>query len=207
MIDKRQWFDLPDSLVEREDGKGSYYNVEARFSDHPVYNAQKSNIARHNVYDIGIVLHTRVKRAGGDAPAQKNMSALVIRFDKGEDKTVTTAVPSASGVPVLHREGTPGMSKDDYNTAMKAIARCWDAWEHYQKFRQSPVTDLEKTAIKQILASPDRPKGVLVDIDGTLERKNFDPDADIDEEQAEEEERLSRARVAPKAPRKKKAAA
>ena len=83
-IEKRKWFDVPDSRVKRENGKGSFYNVEARFSDHPVINVAKSKEARRNVYDFSIVLHTRVKRAMGDLPAVKNMSAHALRFDKGK---------------------------------------------------------------------------------------------------------------------------
>jgi hypothetical protein len=204
MIDKRKWFDVPDSLVEREDGNSLYYNVEARFADHPVLNGEKTRVARSNVYDIGMVLHTRVKRAGGDAAAIKNMSAQVLRFDKGEDRSVITTIHGPNG-PMPHRGGDSGMSKEDYVAAVKAITRCGDAWQHYQLFRKSPVTVMEQKALKQIMAAPEaeRPKGVLVDVGGTLERMNFDPDAEIDDETLEEEARISRSQVIPK-PKKAK---
>lgn len=184
-IDKRKWFDVPDSLVDREDGEGSYYNVEARFADHPVLNPEKSRIARHNVYDLGIVLHTRVKRVGGDVAAQKNMSARVLRFDKGDK-----------------------LSETDFATAKKEIKRCWEAWEHYQRFRRSPVTAAERLALTQIAAAPQKSTGVLVDMGGELVPYEADPDAGIDEEQIEEEQRASLAKIVkkPRKQPKKKAA-
>ena len=67
-IEKRKWFDVPDSRVKRENGKGSFCNVEARFSDHAVINIPKSKEARRNVYDFSIVLHTRVGSVRGICP-------------------------------------------------------------------------------------------------------------------------------------------
>lgn len=154
-INKRQWFDVSDSLTTREDGKGEYCNVEARFADHPVLNPEKSRIKRANVYDIGIVLLTRVKRGPGDVKAQPNMSSQVLRFDKGE------------------RQGA-----ENFISAKKAIDRCRPAWDHYQLFRKSPVTDTERLALRQVEAEPETPTGVLVDVEGELVRMDFDEDAD-----------------------------
>lgn len=157
-LNKRQWFDVPDSLTEREDGKSSYCNVEARFADHPVLNPEKSRIARHNVYDLGIVLHTRVKRGPGDVKAQPNMSGLTLRFDKGDRQ-----------------------SKENFEAAKQAVQRCRAAWDHYQLFRKAPVTEMEVRALAQLKTVPEPHKGVLVDIGGKLVRKDFDIDKDEDD--------------------------
>lgn len=175
-INKKQWFDVPDSFVKTENG--GYYNVEARFSDHPVLNPDKSRIARHNVYDFSIVLHTRVKRATGDVPATKNMSAQALRFDKGA-----------------------GMGKGDFETAKRHITRCWDAWEHYQLFREAPVSPLEASALDQILHAPP-PASLIVDKGGELVAHAID-----DGEEREEEEEIVEAKPAPKAAKAKKAKA
>jgi hypothetical protein len=167
-IDKKQWFDVLDSRVEREDGKGFYYNVEARFSDHPVINIEKSRIARHNVYEFSVVLHTRVKRAAGDVPAVKNMTSQPIRFDKAK------------------------LSQEQFNEAVKLIARCYDAWLHYQKFREAPVTSGEEKALLQLNQMPaaaikskkGKPATVMVDIGGDLVERQLagaDEDEDADE--------------------------
>lgn len=142
---KKQWFPVKDSLTKGERGK-SYFNVEARFSDHPVINVEKSKIARHNVYDFSIVLHTRVKRNAFDGPAQPNVSAQALRFDKGAK-----------------------MGGPDFDAAKNAIVRCWDAWEHYQTWREAPVTTAEKMALEQIEAMPLAALGtVKVDVGGKL---------------------------------------
>lgn len=162
-INKKQWFDVPDSRVKREDGRGLYYNVEARFSDHPVINVEKSKIARHNVYDFSIVCHTRVKRAAGDAPAIKNMTSQALRFDKGK-----------------------ALSKEGFEQAKSLIVRCLDAWEHYQLFREAPITEGERMALRQIGEMPLSSMGrVLVDDGGKLVSHQIDdgeePDEDDDE--------------------------
>ena len=164
-IEKRKWFDVRDSLVKRENGEGTFCNVEARFSDHPVLNLAKSKEVRRNVYDLSIVLHTRVKRAMGDLPAVKNMSAHVLRFDKGK----------------------AAIDKTDFETYKASIVRCWDAWKDYQLHRQAAVTDMETWALKQINEMP-LPGKVLVNVGGQLvEYDTVDPDEaeeDDDDEQA-----------------------
>jgi hypothetical protein len=151
--EKRKWFDVPDSLVKRENGEGTYHNVEAGFSDHPVLNVEKSKLARRNVYDLSIVLHTRVKRAMGDLPAVKNSSAQTIRFDKGT-----------------------ALGKLDFETAKAAIVRCWAAWEDYHFHRKALVTETEKWALRQINEMP-LPGKVLVDVGGKLvEYDTVDPE-------------------------------
>jgi hypothetical protein len=182
-VDKRKWFDVPDSLTEREDGEASYYNVQARFSDHPVLHPEKTRIARSNVYEIGTILHTKVLRAGGDAPARKNMSQQVMHFGFGYKGEI--------------------FSEEDFKATKASIVRCWDAWQHYQTFREAPVREGEKLALGQINTSPEKPKGVLVDIGGKLERREFDVDADVDEERIEAEERMARAKMIPKPKRSK----
>jgi hypothetical protein len=176
-INKKQWFDVPDSWVKTENG--GYYNVEARFSDHPVLNPEKARIARHNVYDFSIVLHTRVKRATGDVPATKNMTAQTLRFDKAAR-----------------------MGKGDFDTAKQLIARCWDAWQHYQLFREAPVSALEASAIDQIMHAP-QPASLLVDKGGELVEHTIDDG----EEREDEEEIVEVKPAAPKASRPKKAKA
>jgi hypothetical protein len=145
-MDKGRWFNAPDSLTESEDGKSEYYNVEGRFADHPVLNPEKSRIARHNVYDIGIILHTRVKKAAGDVAAQRNMSPVPIRFDKGDK-----------------------LGMEDFERAKRAISRFREAWDHYQSFRRSPVTAPEQLALRQISEVPSSATGkVMVDMGGKL---------------------------------------
>jgi len=160
---KKQWFDVLDSKTEKENGNGFYYNVEARFSDHPVINVEKSRVARHSVYDYSIVLHTRVKRVAGDAKAQPNMSAQPLRFDKGA-----------------------AMGGDDFDKAKLAIMRCWDAWQHYCKWREAPVTVAEKMAMEQISRAPLSAIGtVRVDKGGVLvdaRRAGDETDDDADDE-------------------------
>lgn len=167
-INKKKFYPVPDSLVEREDGHGKYYNVEARFSDHPVINPDKSRIARHNVYDFSIVLHTRVRRVMGDAAAQPNMSAQPIRFDKGK-----------------------ALRGDDFERCKALIMRCWEAWTAFQAFREAPVTPGEQIALHQIellRAHRQAPGKVMVDIGGgQLVERSLDPDDEGNEEDDEEE--------------------
>lgn len=161
-VDKKQWFDVHDSKCRAENGE-EYYNVEARFADHPILDVAASKIARHSVYKRGIVLHTRVKKNIHDKKAITNASSFVLRFDKGRDHTKTVMVPGpAQGTVVPHREGESGMSKEDFDRAVSLIMRCWDAWEHYQLFRESEVTELEREAMAIIDAKPRSAFGRLV---------------------------------------------
>ena len=164
-IDKREWFDVPDSLVMREDEKGTYHNVEARFADLPVINVEKSRIARHNVYDLSTVLHTRVKRIMGDARAQPNMSAQPIRFDKDKQ------------------------GQSDFEAIKGMIMRCWDAWRHYQLYREAPITPSEELALHQIELQRNRqavPGRVTVDIGGELVERRVDDSEDDNSNETEE---------------------
>lgn len=160
IIDKNQWFDCPDSLVKRPENEGgSYYNVQGRFADHPVINIAKSRIARHNVHDFSITFYKRVLTAL-EGPATKNSHPHPIRFDKGI-----------------------GMRQEDFDIARRTIQANPDAWAHYCKFRQAPVTDLERMALGQIDRAPLSSMGkVLVDVDGELVPVDLDteeaPDPD-----------------------------
>lgn len=182
-INKKKFHDVEDSWVDREDGKGGYYNVQARFSDHPVINPGKSQIARHNVYDFAIVLHTRVKRTMGDAKAQENLTAQTIRFDKGKR-----------------------LGSDDFEKAKALIVRCWDAWEYYQQYREAPVTESEQTALHQIelqRAHSLAPGKVLVDVGGVMVERDLDPDSEDRDEEEDEEPVRRPAKAAPAAKPKK----
>ena len=127
---KKQWFDVPDSLMRKPSGNGFVHNIEARFSDHPAINVEKSKVARRAVYEWTIVLHTRVKY-GPYGKAVDNTSSHVMRFDKGA-----------------------AMGEMDFNKAKAAIMRCWDAWQHYQTWREAPVTVAEQMALEQIEQAP-----------------------------------------------------
>ena len=136
-IDKKKWFDVPDSETEDE-RKKLFFNVEARFSDHPVIDMELSRTARRNIYKFSIVLHTRVKRAAIGGKAQPNMSTQSLRFDKGA-----------------------AMGAADFEASKAAIMRCWEAWEHYCRFREAPVTVAEKMALEQIQRAPLSKLGVV----------------------------------------------
>jgi hypothetical protein len=157
-INKKQWFDLPDSLTKTEDGKSEYYNVEGRFRDHPVINVAKSRIMRHNVYEWSITFETRIKRAAADAPAVKNLHSTPIRFDKGSE-----------------------LQQTEFERALAAIRRGWDAWQHYQKFREAPVTDAERQAL-QIITDQPAPQTLMVDTGSGLKPVKLDDDEERDED-------------------------
>lgn len=179
---RKKWFDVPDSKCKTGDGE-EYFNVEARFADHPILDVDACKIARHNVYKCGIVLHTRVKKNWLDRKAIANASSFVLRFDKGPDQTVTTMVPGpAPGMMVPHREGKSGMSKEQFDQAVSLMARCWDAWEHYQTFRKAPVTELELKAVEIINMMPSSRFGRLVaDKSGNvIEIDPIEPEVDDD---------------------------
>lgn len=167
-IDPKQWFDVKDSKTKDGEAGEAYYNVEARFADHPILDVSASRIARHNVYFLGIVLHTRVKRTAHGGPAIKNSTSVVFRFDKGMDETTTVQAIGPEGTTVASRVGKAGLSKEDFDSYIKWIVRCKEAWEHYQKFRKSPVTDLEKEATKAIerLPANGNASRVIVDAKG-----------------------------------------
>ncbi len=169
-VDSKKWFDVPDSRSRDLDDKpDAYCNVEARFSDHPILDVRASKAARHNVYFYGPVLHMRVKRTSLGAKAIKNASSFVMRFDKGfEDIRIEQGIgPQGNTVPV--RVGKTGMGKEDFDRACKLIVRCWEAWEYYQQFRKSRVTELEEHAIEVISQSPGRVKGrIMVDRKGQI---------------------------------------
>lgn len=180
---KFRWFDLPDSKTKREDGKGEYYNVQGRFRDHFVLNIEKSRIARHNVYDLSIRCETRVVKAPGDVPAVPNETHIPIRFDKGA-----------------------ALRGPDFDLCLKLLTRCWDAWEHYQTFREAPVTDEERKALELIARRP-APATVLVDKgDGKLTAMPLaerEPgEGDEDEESAADDAGAS-GQAAPLAPAKR----
>lgn len=169
-VDKKKWFDVADSLFEDDDGN-EYYNVQAKFSDHAILNIEKSRAARKNVYEVGIVLHTKVMRQSDLTPAIKNSSSHVMRFDKGEDTRVMSYRAGPDGKDIIHYDGKTGMGKEAFDAAVRDIMRCWDAWEHYQKFRTAPIHPMEEAALEIIRFKP------LEQI-GTLETD----DDEIDEE-------------------------
>src|SRR5882672_11132282 len=109
-IDTKKWFDVPDSIFEDDDGN-EFYNVQAKFADHHILNVKKSQAARHNVYDMGIVLHTKVLRVTDSSPAIKNGTSHVMRFDMGEDLRVKSYRPGPDGKEVEHYDGPEGMGQ------------------------------------------------------------------------------------------------
>lgn len=165
-IDKKKWFDVPDSK-SKDDNDEIFYNVEARFGDHPILDVNASKAARHNVYFYGPVLHMRVKRTSLNVRAINNCHSVVMRFDKGHEDIRMEQAIAPNGNNVSIRVGKPGMGKEDFSRACKLIVRCFDAWEHYQKFRKSAVTPLEREALRIISQSPKKMKGrIMVDRDG-----------------------------------------
>lgn len=160
---KKRWFDCPDSKTKSEDGKREYYNVEARFHDHPVLNVEKSRIKRHNVYDYGIRLETRVKYAAGDVPAVRNTSPIPIRFDKGH-----------------------ALRREDFDATLTHIQRCWNAWEHFQTFREAPVTEHERIAIELIKMRPVASTILVDDGQGNLKAVRLDDPDDHDDDDADD---------------------
>lgn len=185
-IDTKQWFPVPDSELKDQDGEPTgVFNIEARFTDHPILNIEKSRIARHNVYDLGICLHQRILYNSDLEPLQiKNSISHVMRFDKGEDTRIPSQKPGPNGNMVLHYDGCPGMGKEEFDKAVKDIVRCWSAWVHYQNFRESTVTPLEEKAMRIIDAMPTsgRPGVVMVEIDGKLQPREFEQDGEEEEE-------------------------
>jgi hypothetical protein len=196
-IDKTKWFDILDSMFVDEDGD-ECFNVQAKFADHPILNVEKSKAARHNVYDLGIVLHTKVLRSNDASPALKNGTSHVMRFDKGEDTRKASYRQGPDGKEVVHYDGCPGMGKDAFDAAVKDIMRCWDAWQHYQLFRKAPVHPLEARALEIINSKPLSSLGTLmVDRgDGTLVAHQVENDEDGDEDAAPPPVRKSRKKVA-----------
>lgn len=189
-IDPKQWFTVPDSELKDQDGEpNGIFNIDARFTDHPVLNVEKSRIARHNVYDLAPCLHMRIlHNADGDPLQIKNSVSHVMRFDKGEDTRVASYVPGING-PVLHYDGSAGMGKEEFQAAIRDILRCWAAWQHYQNFRESPVHPMEKKALEIIEQMPtsQRPGVVMVDVGGKIEARvipQVDQDDDDDEQPA-----------------------
>jgi len=58
-IDTKKWFDVPDSIFEDDDGKRILQRPgQICRSSHP--ECQEIPGGPHNVYDMGIVLHTKV---------------------------------------------------------------------------------------------------------------------------------------------------
>jgi hypothetical protein len=184
-VDAKKWFDVKDSIFEDDDGN-EYYNVQAKFADHFILNVEKSKAARHNVWDVGIVLHTKVLRVTDASPAIKNSSSHVMRFDKGEDRRVASYRPGPDGKEVIHYEGPEGMGQQAFEAAVRDIMRCWDAWSHYQKFRTAPVHPLETKALDIIRKRPLHEIGtVIVDRgDGKLETVHLEPDENDDTAEA-----------------------
>lgn len=200
-IDTKKWFPVPDSeLMDQDDEPTGIFNIEARFTDHPILNVEKSRAARHNVYDQGPCLHMRVLHNSDGDPVQiKNSTSHVMRFDKGEDTRVASQKPGPAGNPVLHYDGSPGMGKEEFEAAIRDIVRCWAAWQHYQKFREAPVTPLEARAMELIAQMPSAqtPGVIMVDVGGKLQARK------IDQDDEEEEDNRPRRRPTPK---KRKAA-
>lgn len=176
---KRRWFALPDSLTKREDGKGEYYNVEGRFQDHFVLNIEKSKVARHNVYDVATRCETRVVKAPGDVPAVPNETHIPIRFDKGS-----------------------ALRGPDFDLCVKLITRCWEAWEHYQTFREAPVYDEERKALDLINSRP-APATVMVDTGNGLKAVKLVDDDDEDDDEESAADSGASGKAAPLAPAKR----
>jgi hypothetical protein len=181
-IDKNKWFDVTDSGSKNDQGE-IFFNVEARFGDHPIIDVHASNIARHAVYFYGPVLHMRVKRTSLNVSAIKNCYSVVMRFDKGAPDIRIEQGIAPNGQSVPSRVGKEGMDKEAFNRACKLIARCWDAWEYYQKFRKAAVTELEQEAVAIISQSPNKVKSrLMVDREGKI--MEVDP---VRDDEAEDE--------------------
>lgn len=192
MIDEKKWFDVDDSRLRDEKGKiipDSEANIDCRFADHPILDVVASRAKRHNVYFYGPVLHMRVKQTGLGVKAIRNSTSFVMRFDKGPEDIQTEQGIGPQGNSVQVRLGSPGMGKEDFDRACKLIVRCWDAWEHYQTFRKSAVTELEEEAMEIINQSPNRVKSrIMVDREGKIvevdqvhyEQGDDDPDLRIE---------------------------
>ena len=187
---RKQWCDVPDSKSRGEDGR-VFFNVEARFADHPVIDPEASRKAGHSVYRLVPQVHMHVKRNIFGAKSVKNSTSIVFRFDKGRDETeITGQVVGPAGTMVPQREGKPGMSKPDFDRAVALIMRCWDAWTLYQTFRKAPVWPLEEEVLKVIAGKPMAARGVrlIADRDGNLfefdpmddDEEEFDPDAGVE---------------------------
>jgi hypothetical protein len=164
---KKRWFDVPDSLTKEDLGNGKfreYYNVEARFADHPVLDMPASVKARHNVYRFSIVCEQRIKRAAIGAPAVKNMTPYVLRFDKG------------SGLP-----------RQDFDAAKAVIQRCWEAWLHYQTYREAPITPDEARAVELINRGPAPDTVMVMTSAGLLPFKVDDGEVREDEDEDDED--------------------
>ena len=185
VVDSKKWFDVPDSIFIDDNGN-EYYNVQAKFADHFILNVQKSQAARHNVWDVGIVLHTKVLRITDATPAIRNGTSHVMRFDKGEDLRVKSYRPGPDGKEVEHYDGPEGMGAQGFDAAVRDIIRCWDAWQHYQLFRTSPVHPLETKALDIISKKPLHVLGtVIVDRgDGNFETVRLEPDEEDDPAEA-----------------------
>lgn len=192
---KNKWFLVPDSLTDHESGKPEdrFYNVEARFRDHPVLDVAASEIERHNVYKPGIACEQRVIKAAIGTPAVKNMTPHVLRFDKG-----------------------PKLPRVDFDACVAVIKRCWDAWQHYQTFREAPVTREEERAVALIMRGPRPDEIMMADANGRLTKVIIDdgeePEGDeLDAEDGAEDQapapaaQPAAARPAKKAPAKKPA--
>jgi hypothetical protein len=137
--------------------------------DHPVINIPKSKEARHNVYDLSIVLQTRVKRAMGDMPAVKNMVGQAIRFDKGK-----------------------ALCKEDFDVAKVLIVRAGRPGRITSSTARRRSLKMEKWALKQINEMP-LPGRALVDVGGQLVEHDT-----VDPEESEEDDDERPALTAPK---------
>ena len=201
-IDPKKWFPVSDSEILNQDGEPTgIYNIEARFADHPILNVPKSKIARHNVYDLGPCLHMRILFNNDGGKAFKNGTSHVMRFDKGEDTRVASQQPGPGGNLVLHYDGSEGMGKEDFEAAIRDIVRCFDAWQHYQKFREAPVTQMEEKALSLISQIPNAGRTIIVNVGGKLQARAIEQERDEDDDEVEEP-----ARPAKPTGRKKRAA-
>lgn len=187
MIDKKKWFEMPDSSVKDAEGKHMYFNVEGRFADQTVLDPEASRKARHSVYFYMPVFHTRVIRVHDGERAIPNASSIVLRFDKGFDETQSVPAIGPDGTTVMSRVGKDGLHADDIAKYIAAIKRSPEAWEHYQKFRKSSVTELEQYIVARAMQSPHDVKkrganGEVLEDDDILEQDMtaLDPDQDID---------------------------
>ena len=125
MTSKTKWFPVPDSLTKRSDGKpGSFYNIEARFSDHLV------TTSGYDTQKVSTILEMRIVNTGfGRGLA--STSSHPIRFDKGK-----------------------ALRKEALEEMVALICRCHDAWGHYQHIRTAPVTPLEVEAMIPLANTP-----------------------------------------------------
>jgi hypothetical protein len=188
-VDPKKWFHVEDSKVRDPDSGSFFYNVEARFADHPILDVDASRRARRNVYFYGVVMHTRVLKANDGAKAIANCTSHVMRLDKGRDETRHIPATGPEGNTTTTRVGKSGLPREEVDRCIATIKRCPEAWNYYQQFRKAPVTELETEILKIISQMPEKRNIPVIDAHGnTLSVDSLEPDHAEDDPDAQIEE-------------------